>query len=88
MSELETQFKIAADQVQKFKQRPDDDVLLKLYALYKQATKGDVSGKRPGFGDFVGKAKYDAWAKTKGLSKTEAMEQYIELVEKLKKNAP
>ncbi len=85
MTELENQFKIAADQVQKLQDRPDDDDLLKLYALYKQATKGDVSGKRPGFTDFVGKAKYDAWAKTKGMSKTEAMHRYIELVDQLKK---
>ncbi len=85
MSELENQFKVAADQVQKLKERPDDAMLLKLYALYKQATVGDVSGKRPGFGDFVGKAKYDAWAKAKGMSKTQAMQQYVGLVEKLKK---
>ncbi len=85
MSELENQFKVAADQVQKLKERPDDDMLLKLYALYMLATGGDVSGKRPGFGDFVGKAKYDAWAKTKGMSKTQAMQQYVDLVEKLKK---
>ncbi len=85
MPELENQFKVAAEQVQKLKDRPDDALLLKLYALYKQATVGDVSGKRPGFGDFVGKAKYDAWTKTKGMSKAQAMQQYIDLAEKIKK---
>ncbi len=85
MSELENQFKVAANQAQKLPERPSDAVLLKLYALYKQATVGDVSGKRPGFGDFVGKAKYDAWAKVKGTPKAAAMQQYIDLVEKLKK---
>jgi diazepam-binding inhibitor (GABA receptor modulating acyl-CoA-binding protein) len=55
-----------------------------LYALYKQATTGDVSGDRPGLTDFVGRAKYDAWAKLKGKSKEDAMQAYIELVQQLK----
>lgn len=59
-----------------------NDVLLDLYALYKQATSGDVSGSRPGMMDLKGRAKYDAWAKRKGLSKDAAMEQYIALVGK------
>ncbi|MHA2497314.1 MAG: acyl-CoA-binding protein [Candidatus Hodarchaeales archaeon] len=58
-------------------------VLLKLYGLYKQATRGDVSGKRPGRLDFRGRAKYDAWTSRKGLSKEEAMKAYAELVKKL-----
>lgn len=59
-----------------------NDVLLDLYALYKQATSGDVSGDRPGMLDVKGRAKYDAWAKRKGISKDAAMEQYIALVGK------
>ena len=58
------------------------DVMLDLYALYKQATTGDVSGDRPGMLDVRGRAKYDAWAKRKGLTKDGAMEQYIALVGK------
>ena len=58
------------------------DVMLALYALYKQSTAGDVSGDRPGMLDVRGRAKYDAWAKHKGLSKDVAMEQYIALVGK------
>ncbi len=85
MSDLENQFKQAADEVQQLKDRPGDATLLKLYALYKQATVGDVSGSRPGLSNFVGRAKYDSWAKIKGMSTTEAMQQYIALVEKLKK---
>ncbi len=85
MPDLENQFKQAADQVQQLKDRPGDATLLKLYALYKQATAGDVSGERPGLSNFVGRAKYDSWAKVKGLSKSDAMQQYIALVEKLKK---
>lgn len=57
-----------------------NDVMLDLYALYKQATSGDVSGDRPGMLDLRGRAKYDAWAKHKGLSKDAAMEKYIALV--------
>ncbi len=85
MSDLENQFKLAADEVQQLKDRPGDASLLKLYALYKQATVGDVSGSRPGLSNFVGRAKYDSWVKVKGMSTTEAMQQYIALVEKLKK---
>ena len=60
-----------------------NDVMLDLYALYKQATSGDVSGSRPGMMDLRGRAKYDAWAKLKGTSKDAAMTAYIERVEKL-----
>ena len=59
-----------------------NDVLLDMYALYKQATVGDVSGSRPGMLDLKGRAKYDAWAKQKGTSKDSAMAAYIALVEK------
>ena len=57
--------------------------MLSLYALYKQATEGDVQGAKPGFFDFVGGAKYDAWARLEGTSEDEAMTQYVELVGKL-----
>jgi acyl-CoA-binding protein len=57
---------------------------LKLYAYFKQGSSGDVEGKRPGFTDLVGRAKYDAWAKLKGMPKEDAMQQYIDLVESLK----
>ena len=59
-----------------------NDTLLELYALYKQATSGDVSGSRPGMMDLRGRAKYDAWAKRKGTTKDAAMDAYITLVEK------
>jgi acyl-CoA-binding protein len=58
--------------------------LLKLYALYKQGSAGDVEGKRPGFTDMVGRAKFDAWAALKGTASNEAMQQYIDLIEDLK----
>jgi acyl-CoA-binding protein len=58
--------------------------LLKIYSLYKQATEGDVEGKRPGFTDMVGRAKYDAWAAVKGTSTDDAMQQYVDLIESLK----
>ena len=59
-----------------------NDVMLDMYALYKQATSGDVSGARPGMMDLRGRAKYDAWTKMKGLSSDDAMTKYIALVEK------
>ena len=83
MTDLQTLFQQAAEAAQRLAKRPDNETLLQLYALYKQATAGDVSGKRPGFTDFVGRAKYDAWAKIKGMDKETAMQRYIELVEKL-----
>jgi acyl-CoA-binding protein len=84
MSDLKIEFEKAAQEAQKLPKKPDNDSLLRLYAFYKQATVGDVSGKRPGFMDMVGQAKYDAWAKVKGSSKDAAMQAYIDLVNKLK----
>jgi acyl-CoA-binding protein len=84
MSELQAQFETAAEEVQALPRKPDNDSLLKLYALYKQATLGDVSGKRPGFTDFVGRAKYDAWKRLRGKSEEAAMKEYVDLVEDLK----
>ncbi len=83
MADLKTQFTQAAEDVKKLTERPDNDTLLKLYALYKQGAEGDVSGPKPGFFDFVGTAKYEAWAKLKGTGADEAMKKYVELVRKL-----
>ena len=60
-----------------------NDVLLELYSLYKQASAGDVSGDKPGMFDFVGKAKYEAWELRQGMSRDDAMQAYIDLVDKL-----
>jgi acyl-CoA-binding protein len=84
MSDLQTQFEAAAQEVQNLSKKPDDQSLLKLYALYKQGTVGDVQGSRPGFSDFAGRFKYDAWAKLKGTSKEDAMQKYVDLVAQLK----
>lgn len=83
MADLKTQFAQAAEDVKKLTERPDNDTLLKLYALYKQGAEGDVSGPKPGFFDFVGTAKYEAWAKLKGTGADEAMKKYVELARKL-----
>ncbi len=83
MGELSEQFEQAAEQAKALPIRPDNATMLQLYSLYKQATAGDVSGKRPGFTDFVGRAKYDAWAELKGRSREEAMQAYIDLVNSL-----
>ena len=83
MSDLTTKFEEAAKKAMNLPERPDNDTLLKLYALYKQGSAGDVSGPKPGFFDFVGTAKYEAWAKLKGTNTEEAMQKYIDLVKKL-----
>jgi len=83
MSDLKASFEKAAKDVQGLSERPDNDTLLRLYALYKQGSEGDVSGPKPGFFDFVGTAKYEAWAKLSGTSQDEAMKKYVDLVKKL-----
>lgn len=85
MSDLNTQFEVAARDVKTLKKQPDNDTLLELYSLYKQATAGDASGKRPGFTDPVGRAKYDAWTKKKGMAPDAAKQAYIDLVNRLLK---
>ncbi len=84
MSELSTQFEQAVAQSKTLSERPDNATLLKMYALYKQSTSGDVDGKRPGFTDLVGRAKWDAWNELAGTSRDDAMKRYIELVDDLK----
>ena len=83
MADLQAQFEQAAKDVQSLPERPDNDTLLRLYALYKQGSEGDVTGPKPGFFDFVGTAKYEAWTKLKGTSQDEAMQKYVDLVKKL-----
>ena len=83
MSKLQASFEKAAADIKKLAERPDNDTLLKLYALYKQGADGDVSGPKPGFFDFVGTAKYEAWAKLQGTTQDEARKKYIDLVAKL-----
>ncbi len=80
--DLSTRFQHAAARARTLPQQPDE-VLLELYGLFKQATSGDVSGEEPGMFDFVGRAKYDAWAARRGLTREQAMEAYIARVEEL-----
>ena len=82
---LDDNFKSAAERTTSLPKRPPNDILLQLYALYKQGNEGDVKGDRPGFADFEGRAKFDAWEKIKGKSNEEAKQGYISLVEKLEK---
>jgi len=84
MSTLDTQFQQAVADSKNLPERPDSGTLLKIYALYKQASTGDVDGKRPGFTDMVGRAKWDAWNELKGQSSDEAKQAYIDLIESLK----
>ncbi len=77
---LDDDFKSASERATQLPKRPANDILLQLYALYKQATDGDVSGDRPGFADFEGRAKYDAWKKLESKSNDEAKQDYVSLV--------
>ena len=83
MSDLQSRFEQATRDIQALPERPDNDTLLKLYALYKQGADGDVSGPKPGFFDFVGTAKYEAWSKLKGTAPDDAKQKYVDLVKKL-----
>jgi diazepam-binding inhibitor (GABA receptor modulating acyl-CoA-binding protein) len=84
MASLKAQFEKAVADSKSLPEKPDNMTLLKLYALFKQASAGDVDGKRPGFTDMVGRAKFDAWDGLKGTSKEDAMQQYVDLIEELK----
>ena len=84
MADLKAQFDEAGRDAQNLPQRPDNNTMLLLYALYKQATVGDTNTKRPGMTDFVGRAKWDAWDKLKGKTTEQAMQDYVDLVNKLK----
>jgi diazepam-binding inhibitor (GABA receptor modulator, acyl-CoA-binding protein) len=81
---LTAQFEQAQIDVKQLDQRPGNDVLLRLYALYKQGTHGDADGKRPGVFDLVGRAKYDAWKALAGTARSDAQQQYVTLVEQLR----
>jgi diazepam-binding inhibitor (GABA receptor modulator, acyl-CoA-binding protein) len=82
-TDVKAQFEAAAAAAKQTKKKPDNATLLKLYSYYKQATDGDVTGPRPGGFDFVGGAKHDAWSKLKGMSKDDAMTNYVKQVDKL-----
>jgi acyl-CoA-binding protein len=84
MADLKKLFEQAVADSKKLPEKPDNATLLKIYSLYKQATEGDVEGKRPGFTDMVGRAKWDAWNEVKGKSKNDAMQEYVDLIESLK----
>lgn len=81
--DLKARFEQATVDVKGLSKRPGDDDMLSLYALFKQATDGDVSGKKPGMFDFVGRAKFEAWEKLRGTSTEDAMKRYIDKVRSL-----
>jgi diazepam-binding inhibitor (GABA receptor modulator, acyl-CoA-binding protein) len=80
MSDLSARFDAAVVHSKNLSEHPDNATLLKLYALYKQATTGDNTEKKPGFGDMVGRAKWDAWSRLKGTASDAAMQQYVDLI--------
>ncbi|MDO8776342.1 MAG: acyl-CoA-binding protein [Burkholderiaceae bacterium] len=83
MSDLKTKFEAAVADSKNLTERPDNATLLKIYALYKQASVGDNADNKPGFSDMVGRAKWDAWNGFKGTSSEDAMQQYVDLIESL-----
>lgn len=84
MTDLAKQFAQAQADSKNLTERPDNGTLLKLYALFKQGSSGDADGKRPGFTDMVGRAKWDAWNEIKGTDSQSAMKDYVALIESLK----
>lgn len=84
MTDLDKQFEQAGEDAQSLPEKPDNDTLLELYSLYKQATVGDVTGEKPGFFDFVGAAKYEAWESLRGVDSNDAKQRYVDLVTRLK----
>ena len=83
MSDTQIRFDAAVAQSRNLSERPDNATLLKIYALYKQATQGDQTEPKPGFSDMVGRAKWDAWNALKGTAAEDAMERYVALIESL-----
>ena len=83
MADLKKQFEAAAADSKNLSERPDNSTMLKIYALYKQASTGDNTEKKPGFTDIVGKAKWEAWNGLKGTDTKAAMQQYIDLIKSL-----
>jgi acyl-CoA-binding protein len=83
MSDLKSRFDAAVAQSKNLSERPDNGTLLKIYGLYKQGTAGDNTEKKPGFGDMVGRAKWDAWNGLKGTAQDDAQQQYIDLIASL-----
>ena len=84
MADLKARFERAVEESKNLPEKPDNATLLRLYALFKQASSGDVEERRPGFSDLVGRAKWDAWNAMKGQTSETAMQEYIDLVESLK----
>ena len=84
MADLNADFEAAVANSKKLSERPDNTTLLKIYGLYKQATLGDVTEKKPGFGDMIGRAKWDAWHALQGKTNDDAKQEYVDLVESLK----
>ena len=84
MSDLNATFEESVKNSTSISERPDNATLLKIYALYKQATEGDNEGKKPSFTDMVARAKWDAWTKLEGTTADEAKQQYIDLITSLK----
>ena len=83
MSDLQAAFVKAQADSKNLSERPDNATLLKIYALYKQGSIGDNTEKKPGFGDMVARAKWDAWNGLKGTPSDEAMQQYVDLIAEL-----
>ena len=84
MSDLANAFERASQDAQQLASRPDNQTLLRMYALYKQGSIGDVTGDKPSMTDMVGFAKWSAWNKVKGMTNAEAQQAYVDLVEDLK----
>lgn len=82
--ELTQRFEAAVAASKLLTERPSNDTLLQLYALYKQATEGDNHNEPPSNPfDIVAKAKHEAWHHLKGTATADAMQRYVTLIESL-----
>ena len=81
---LQEKFEQAVLESKQLPEKPSNDILLKIYSLYKQATRGDITGDKPNGFDFINLAKYNAWESLKGKNTEEAMQEYVDLINSLK----
>lgn len=84
MTDLNTAFDQAVVDSKRLNKRPDNATMLKIYALYKQASAGDNNDKKPVFSDMVARAKWEVWSRLRGTSQDDAMQRYIDLIEELR----
>lgn len=83
MGAFDAEFAQAKERLNSLKEDPGNEVKLKIYALFKQATIGKCNTPKPGMMDIVGKYKWNAWNDLGSMSQDDAQQEYIKLVDNL-----